>query len=242
MKQLLESNSFKSDLSEATNRYVQAMMEHAALTSAEKENMQGSGDRMAKALSEIVLGRDALIAELKEVLAVSFPINSTTKKDTPPLLPSFLVEGGATAVNQTNITLTQPNIRAISLCPHHFLPIKYDVAIAIVIPTQTENDEIGWVYGISKYVRAVQTLAKRPVLQEQYARDIVELFTQGIIGGEIEIGNNKVKGCMVVVKGEHGCMSCRGVKTDNPTITHYAVGMSDSEQQAAWNIYNANVK
>lgn len=222
--------TFKTSLTVATEQYVQAMMEHAALTSHEKTNMEGSGARMAKALCEIILDRDTLINELKHTLGVGFPIKAT---DTD------LLESTGT-VNQTNLTLVQPNIKSVSLCPHHFLPVRYKTFIAILVPARggVNNDPThGWVYGLSKYVRAVELLARRPVLQEQYTRDIVELFTNGIIGGEIAVGNNTVIGCMVIVEGDHGCMSCRGVKTDTNTVTHYSLGLMDDEQQIAWNLY-----
>jgi hypothetical protein len=94
------------------------------------------------------------------------------------------------------------------------------------------------VFGLSKYSRAVRILAKRPVLQEQYARDIVELFTKATIGGTEEVHTSTVGGCMVIMSGTHGCMSCRGIESDTPTQTVYSAGMTEQEQQSAWNLYH----
>lgn len=210
---------FVNQLLDATQQYVATMTEFTPLTAAEKLNMQDSAERMAKALGEMIFVKEKLVSDLGHILKDAFPIGL-------PKLPMRDIE-------QTPVILTESPIYASSLCPHHFLPVQYEVFIAIKIPAQGGSS----VYGLSKYTRAVQALSKRPVLQEQYTRDIVELFVDGIIGGEIEIGNDTVAGCMVVVDGKHGCMQCRGVRSSTPTITTYARGMDDQDLKTAWELY-----
>jgi GTP cyclohydrolase I len=80
------------------------------------------------------------------------------------------------------------------MCPHHFLPVTYDVAIGYV-PTEGG-------LGLSKLARLVQTLARAPKLQEDFTKEIISILTDKI----------KPLVCMVIVKGEHLCMQMRGVK------------------------------
>lgn len=214
---------FKNALLDACTAYVAAMSEYTPLTDLERENMVDSGARMAKALGDMMIPKEMMKVELQHILKDAFPIEN----------PDLDVDKHA-PMEQSPLTLSEYPIYSSSLCPHHFLPVQYTVFIAIKIPTR---DGKGHVFGLSKYTRAVQTLSKRPVLQEQYTRDIVELFTDGIIGGQIDIGNEKVAGCMVIVEGEHGCMQCRGVRSQTPTTTHYARGMTNTEIQNAWEMY-----
>ena len=93
-------------------------------------------------------------------------------------------------------------IPCFSMCPHHFLPVKYEASFGY-IPN-------GNVLGLSKIPRYIKTSVQAPVLQECITDRIVERF--------MEIVNPL--GCMVVLKGHHMCMGCRGVEMpDVSTIT-----------------------
>ena len=88
-----------------------------------------------------------------------------------------------------------PNIKAFSLCPHHFLPVKYTITIGY-IPVKD-----GKVIGASKLERIARVLSKSAILQEDLTVEIADVITQGI----------KTQGCAVVVSGEHDCMQTRGI-------------------------------
>lgn len=86
------------------------------------------------------------------------------------------------------------------LCPHHLLPVQYDVS-ACYIPT-------GQVVGLSKIARIIDGVLDGPILQESFAPRVADTFMDnGALGA----------GCIVV--GRHGCMQMRGVKTTGDVVT-----------------------
>lgn len=93
--------------------------------------------------------------------------------------------------------IVEKGIETWGMCPHHFLPVKYEVDIGYM-PTSE-------VLGLSKLPRVIQALSKRPVLQEQFTDDIVGYLERVL----------KPKGVIVKVKGQHLCMVMRGVKNTN---------------------------
>ena len=82
-----------------------------------------------------------------------------------------------------------------SVCEHHLLPFIGKAHIAY-IPKQ------GRVTGLSKLVRVVDILAKRPQVQERLTTQIADMITSKL----------KPQGCMVIIEAEHLCMSMRGVR------------------------------
>ena len=60
----------------------------------------------------------------------------------------------------------------------------------------------GRVTGLSKLVRVVDILAKRPQVQERLTTQIADMITSKL----------KPQGCMVIIEAEHLCMSMRGVR------------------------------
>lgn len=82
-----------------------------------------------------------------------------------------------------------------SICEHHLLPFIGRAHIAY-IPKE------GRVTGLSKLVRLLDILAKRPQVQERLTTQIAEIIMSKL----------RPQGCMVVIEAEHLCMSFRGVK------------------------------
>lgn len=93
--------------------------------------------------------------------------------------------------------LVQSPVRVYSLCSHHLLPVIYDIAFAY-IPNG------GGQIGFSKIVRILNSVAKRPMNQEDFTQEVVDLFKEKM----------KPKGLAMVVSGIHMCMKMRGVHSD----------------------------
>lgn len=96
-----------------------------------------------------------------------------------------------------------------SVCEHHLLPFLGKANVAY-IPKQ------GRVTGLSKIARVVDTLARRPQVQERLTTQIAEIIMAKL----------KPLGVMVVIEAEHLCMSMRGVeKPGTLTVTSAVRGI-----------------
>lgn len=86
-------------------------------------------------------------------------------------------------------------MRVFSLCEHHLLPMWCDVAIGY-IPTDR-------VLGLSKFARIAHQFAHQLQIQERMGQQIADEICH--ITGTSHVA--------VVLKGEHLCMSARGIRT-----------------------------
>lgn len=90
-----------------------------------------------------------------------------------------------------------------SMCEHHLLPF-YGTAHVAYIPKN------GKITGLSKLARAVETVARRPQLQERMTDEIANAIMEKL----------DPYGVLVLIEAEHLCMNMRGVKKPgSKTIT-----------------------
>ena len=94
-----------------------------------------------------------------------------------------------------------------SMCEHHLLPF-FGVAHVGYIP-----GEEGRIVGISKLARVVETIARRPQVQERMTTDIADAIHAGI----------HPAGVAVVIQAEHLCMVMRGIKKPGSNVITSAI-------------------
>ncbi len=96
-------------------------------------------------------------------------------------------------------------IEVSSLCPHHLLPVLYNVNIGYVPDKR--------VVGLSKLTRFAKVCALRPQLQESYTDFLADTIEDTL----------KCLGVIVTVRGEHFCMKVRGVEQTNSSAVTSAI-------------------
>ena len=91
--------------------------------------------------------------------------------------------------------VTVSGIRVSSLCEHHLMPFWCDVAIGYITREK--------VLGLSKFARIAHQFAHQLQIQERLGQQIADEISR--ITGTEDVA--------VVLKGEHLCMSARGIRT-----------------------------
>ena len=132
-------------------------------------NFTDTPARVARSYAEIFGGLYDTEKKLKEIFRASFPSTYT----------------GMVIVN---------NIKCYSMCPHHLLPVAYQVSAGYIANKK--------MLGLSKIPRVVELLARKPELQETFTQNICDTLNKYL----------KPAGIMVIVWGEHYCMKMRGAK------------------------------
>jgi GTP cyclohydrolase I len=94
-----------------------------------------------------------------------------------------------------------------SMCEHHLLPFYGTVHIGYI------PDISGRVVGVSKLARVVETVARRPQIQERMTTEIADAIFDGL----------KPDGVAVVVKAEHLCMIMRGIEKPGSNVITSAI-------------------
>jgi GTP cyclohydrolase I len=92
-----------------------------------------------------------------------------------------------------------------SLCEHHLLPFTGTATIAYI-----PNDKV---VGLSKMARLTHCFGKRLQLQERMTTQIAQALMEHL----------KPKGVGVIVKAQHQCMACRGVRVSGATMVTSAL-------------------
>jgi GTP cyclohydrolase I len=106
------------------------------------------------------------------------------------------------------------DINVWTFCPHHILPCNFSVSIGY-IPN-------GRVLGLSKFARIAVAYGKMPIMQEQYTRELSDVFWKGL----------GPKGLGIYVIGKHGCMGCRGINQELGIVTSHLEGVFLDDQMA----------
>lgn len=94
-----------------------------------------------------------------------------------------------------------------SLCEHHFVPFHGRAHVAYL-----PNDR-GEITGLSKLARLVETVARRPQVQERLTSEIADIIMEVL----------DAKGSLVVIEAEHLCMSMRGIRKPGAVTVTSAV-------------------
>lgn len=96
------------------------------------------------------------------------------------------------------------DIPLFSICEHHLIPFLGRAHVAYI------PNSAGQITGLSKLARLVDTLSKRPQVQERLTTQIADAIEHAL----------DPRGVLVVIEAEHLCMSMRGVrKPGSSTVT-----------------------
>ncbi len=114
------------------------------------------------------------------------------------------------------------DIEVFSYCEHH-MALMYNMKVHVgYIPS-------GKVLGLSKISRICDMAAKRLQLQERLGADIAEIIS-------LATGSSDV---IVVVEGEHSCMTARGIRSKGAKTRTAAIrGLFDTDHQLRQEFYD----
>jgi len=145
-----DEDQHRHDMTKGLQAFINYLGRHDDLTDVDFANMEDTPKRFVKAFMEMTRTRTEIRQEVKDIIATSFPASNV-----PNHKPGIITQGP---------------IEAVSICPHHWLTVKYEVFVAYI------PGENGGVLGLSKLARLVIALARRPVLQEDFTKDIADIL------------------------------------------------------------------
>jgi len=109
-----------------------------------------------------------------------------------------------------------------SMCEHHLVPF-FGKAHVAYIPRG------GRVVGLSKLARAIESVARRPQLQERITATVANAIMKKL----------DPHGVVVVVEAEHMCMTMRGVKKPgSKTVTSAVRGIFEHDSAARAEVFS----
>lgn len=125
-------------------------------------------------------------------------------------------------MQENNDLVVVKDIEVFSYCEHH-LALMYNMHVHVgYIPN-------GKVIGLSKVARICDMAAKRLQLQERLGSDIAEIIMK-VTGSEDVI---------VVIEGEHSCMTARGIRSSGAKTRTAAIrGLFDNDHELRNEFYN----
>lgn len=184
-----------------------------ALTETDKENFDGSAARVLRMYRELSWTPKQIAEYLDAVLHKAFPSDN----------------------QEENGMVVQGPIILNSMCPHHFMPVRYHAFIGYL-------PKDGRVLGLSKISRAPEALSKQFILQEQLAKYIADAFFDvsklpNTLTRYMNLENAFTSyGSIVSLVGVHTCQSCRGAHSDARTIvTERRGAFQDADKEARFN-------
>jgi len=166
---------------------------------------------------EFVLLKEEVINKMKGVfdgLLIDHENDHNTKKTARRMTDMFFDEIFKGRYQVAPKTTDFPNARSLneiytlgpitirSMCSHHFLPITGSVWVGVI-----PGDKV---IGISKFNRIIEWVMSRPQIQEEAAI---------MIADELERLINP-KGVAIVIRAQHACMTLRGVKDADTSMTN----------------------
>lgn len=162
----------------------------------------------------------SLVTELLEALGED--PNREGLKETPRRIANFWkefveYEPGKLDTTFSAVTHNQmvcvTGMRVWSMCEHHMLPFWCDISIGYIA-----NDKV---LGLSKFARIAHKHAHKLTLQEQLVSDISDELV-AILGTD---------DVAVMAKGEHLCMTMRGIRTPHRMISSALNGQFHKNEQ-----------
>ena len=169
-------------------------------------------DKIEKAVSMILeavgedVNREGLQDTPKRVAKMYAEVFSGLKEDPREYFKTVFHEGHEELVLVKDIPF-------YSMCEHHLVPFFGKAHIAY-IPRD------GIVTGLSKLARAVETVAKRPQLQERITSTIADSLMETL----------NPHGVYVMIEAEHMCMTMRGIKKPgSKTVTAVSRGILETD-------------
>ncbi|WP_425447027.1 GTP cyclohydrolase I FolE [Dethiothermospora halolimnae] len=154
--------------------------------------------------------REGLIDTPRRIANMYEEIFEGLKKDPKDHLQVFFQE------EQHEELVLVKDIPFYSVCEHHLVPF-FGKAHVGYLPKN------GKLTGLSKLARVVDTVAKRPQLQERLTASVADTITEVL----------DPYGVIVVVEAEHMCMTMRGIKKPgSKTITSAVRGLFDRDAKA----------
>ncbi len=161
--------------------------------------------RIEKAVREILAAigenpnREGLKGTPKRMANMYEEVFSGIGMDPAHLVTVFKTEGHEEMVILRDIPF-------YSMCEHHLLPFNGQAHVAYI----PRKDRLA---GLSKLARVVETISRRPQLQERITTQIADTLMEVL----------KPQGVLVIVEAEHLCMTMRGVKKPGSRMTTSAV-------------------
>ncbi len=169
-------------------------------------------DRIRKAVKEILIAigedpdRAGLIETPDRVAKMYGEIFAGMNRDIRDDIKTFIEED-----NDEMILIG--DIPFYSMCEHHLLPFLGKAHVAYV-------PKKGKILGLSKVARIVDTLSRKPQLQERLTSEIADTIQKAVDADAV----------CVVIEAEHLCMTMRGIrKPGSKTVTSAMRGRCRSD-------------